>query len=110
MMHKEVRTRAYRFIGEHPAFPAQWVDGLSRALPGERLFCHRHSKEALASRELDASPAASGPHDCAVRDMPRSSVVAVASTASHRTFVTISSRPSSRRETGGNMQLICPTC
>jgi hypothetical protein len=28
MMHKEVRTRAYRFSGEHPAFPAQWLYGL----------------------------------------------------------------------------------
>jgi hypothetical protein len=23
-VHKEMRTRAYRFSGEHPAFPAQW--------------------------------------------------------------------------------------
>jgi hypothetical protein len=28
MMHKEVRTRAYRSSGEHPAFPAQWLYGL----------------------------------------------------------------------------------
>ena len=39
--HKEVRTRAYRSSGEHPAFPAQWLYGLYRALPGERLSCHR---------------------------------------------------------------------
>src|SRR5258708_18596951 len=32
------RTRAYRFSGEHPAFPAQWFYGLLRALPGERAF------------------------------------------------------------------------
>ena len=48
----------------------------------------------LASQGLDASIAASGPHDFAVRDQPRSSVVAIPSTASHRTFVTIASRPS----------------
>src|SRR5829696_5045517 len=36
-MHKEVRTRAYRSSGEHPAFPAQWFNGLLRALPGVRI-------------------------------------------------------------------------
>src|SRR5882757_4055021 len=25
--------------GEHPTFPAQWLYGLWRDLPGERLFC-----------------------------------------------------------------------
>jgi len=35
------RTRAYRFGGSIPAFPAQWLYGLLRALPGERLFCLR---------------------------------------------------------------------
>ena len=79
----------------HPAFPAQWLYGLLRALPGERLSCHRRSARA-ASAELDASTAASGPHDFAVRDRPRSSVAAIASTASHRAFVTIASRPSCR--------------
>ena len=28
LMHKEMRTRAYRFSGNTPAFPAQWFDGL----------------------------------------------------------------------------------
>ena len=36
--HKEVRTRAYRSSGEHPAFPAQWFDGLWRALPGDEFL------------------------------------------------------------------------
>ena len=36
----ETRTRAYRFSGSIPAFPAQWLYGLLRALPSERLFCH----------------------------------------------------------------------
>jgi len=39
--------------------------GLLRALPGERLFCHRRRRDT--SRRLDASTAASGPHDFAVR-------------------------------------------
>src|ERR1700689_3480656 len=30
-----MRTRAYRFSGNTPAFPAQWLYGLYRALPGE---------------------------------------------------------------------------
>ena len=32
------RTRAYRFSGNTPAFPAQWFYGLYRALPGDRAF------------------------------------------------------------------------
>ena len=40
-------TRAYRFSGSSPAFPAQWFYGLFRALPGEtRLVCHRRPQEA----------------------------------------------------------------
>src|SRR6185437_6969126 len=35
---KRMRTRADRFGGNTPAFPAQWFDGLCRALPGDRLF------------------------------------------------------------------------
>jgi hypothetical protein len=37
-VHEEVRTRAYRSSGEHPAFPAQWFDGLWRALPGDEFL------------------------------------------------------------------------
>jgi hypothetical protein len=51
----------------HPAFPAQWFDGLYVLSPAIGLFCHRRPQEALASRELDASVEASGPHDFAVR-------------------------------------------
>ena len=36
-MHKKMRTRAYRFSGNTPTFPAQWFYGLCRALPGERI-------------------------------------------------------------------------
>jgi hypothetical protein len=44
-------------------------------------------------RNLNASTAASGPHDFAVRIM-RVRLAQSASTASHRTSVTIASRPS----------------
>ena len=47
----------------------------------------------LASRELDASTATSGPHAFAVRFM-RVRLAHSTSTASHRTFVTIAKRPS----------------
>jgi hypothetical protein len=36
-MHKETRTRAYRFSGGSPAFPAQWIYGLCCALPGDEF-------------------------------------------------------------------------
>jgi hypothetical protein len=48
-----------------PAFPAQWLYGLLRALPGERLFCLRRRRDI--SRQLSASTAAPEPHDFAVR-------------------------------------------
>src|SRR6185436_14506282 len=32
------RTRAYRFSGGNPAFPAQWLYGLLRALPGDEFL------------------------------------------------------------------------
>ena len=61
------RTRAYRFSRNIPAFPAQWLYGLLRALPGERACCHRHLQKppanlAPASRRQDhtTSPYAFG--------------------------------------------------
>src|SRR5215207_3534526 len=51
--------------GNTPTSPAQWLYGLLRALPGERACCHRHRQDT--SRQLDASVAAPGPHDLAVR-------------------------------------------
>ena len=36
-VHEEVRTRAYRYSWSTPAFPAQWFDGLCRALPGDEF-------------------------------------------------------------------------
>jgi hypothetical protein len=48
-----------------PAFPAQWLYGLLRALPGERLFCLRRRRDT--SRQLSASTAAPEPHDFTVR-------------------------------------------
>ena len=53
---QKTRTRAYRFSGSTPAFPAQWLYGLLRALPGERLFCHRRPARSLLLRDLTPAP------------------------------------------------------
>jgi hypothetical protein len=60
--------------GDTPAFPAQWLYGLLRALPGERLFCLRRQRDtaldpigSMRNRQLSASTAAPEPHDFAVR-------------------------------------------
>jgi hypothetical protein len=55
----------------HPTFPAQWLYGLYRALPGRAGLVVTVAREKLASHELDASIGASGPHDFAVRDQHR---------------------------------------
>jgi hypothetical protein len=59
------RTRAYRFSGNTPAFPAQWFYGLLRALPGDRAFLP--PSLSRCPQELDTSVGVSGPHDFAVR-------------------------------------------
>ena len=104
-LHKTKCTRAYRFSGNTPAFPAQWLYGLYRALPGERLFCHRrHAKNALrnltpAPRRQDhtTSPYAPAPF---VKGT-------FASTATRPTFVTIAKRPSCGPGMAPVIHLIC---
>ena len=36
-MRKQKRTRAYRYSRSTPAFPAQWLYGLCRALSGDEF-------------------------------------------------------------------------
>jgi hypothetical protein len=55
-VHRRTRTRAYRFSGNTPAFPAQWLYGLLRALPGERLSCHHRPREASLLPDLAPAP------------------------------------------------------
>jgi hypothetical protein len=66
---KQIRTRAYRFSGNTPAFPAQWLYSLYRALPGETKACLSPSppKKRELPRNLTPAIGASGPHDFAVR-------------------------------------------
>jgi hypothetical protein len=76
------RTRAYRFSGEHPAFPAQWFYGLLRALLGEPgSFATITSR--IDSAKLDASV---GRQDHTTSPSAKTTFVFVtsASTASHR--------------------------
>jgi hypothetical protein len=90
---QEMRTRACRFSGNTPAFPAQWLYGLFRALPGDRLSCHHRPREAFASQELDASVEASGPHDFAVRFSTTRQPCRPRPPHPAPRFVTIASRP-----------------
>src|SRR5665213_1545423 len=67
MCIKEMRTRAYRFSGSSPAFPAQWLDDLYVLSLVTRLSCHHRPHRLFNLCSLDASVGASGPHDFAVR-------------------------------------------
>jgi hypothetical protein len=71
-------------------------NGLYRALPGDRAFLPPSPARSFASRELDASVGASGPHGFTVRDDGIRH--APPSRPPHPTarFVTIASRPSHR--------------
>src|ERR1700676_1459067 len=82
-LHKRKRTRAYRFSGEHPAFPAQWFYGLLRALLGEPGSFPTIAREKLVSHELGASV---GRQDHPTSPSASATFVFVtsASTASHR--------------------------
>ena len=103
-LHKTKRTRAYRFSGSIPAFPARWCYGLLRALPGDRAFLPPSPRRYRARtdwidaqlRQLDASVGASGPHDFAVRFTRRSSKALPRPPHPTARFVTIASRPSCR--------------
>ena len=93
-LHKTKRTRAYRFSGSIPAFPAQWFYGFLRALLGDRAFLSPSSLRT--SQELDASVGASGPHDFAVRFTRVRPARAWRPPHLTARFVTIASRPSCR--------------
>src|SRR6201746_2621924 len=49
------RTRAYRFSGGNPAFPAQWFYGLLRALLGDRALLPPSTAKAFLFRKLEHS-------------------------------------------------------
>ena len=134
-MCKRKRTRAYRFSGGNPAFPAQWFYGLYRALPGDRACLTPSPREygfvrpvglAKPPRDLTPTAEASGPHDFAVRSstvrlrspIDRSRIdktrpaIAPCARALPRpplpvpTFVTMANAPLSGRD-GKSHRLIC---
>ena len=75
--------------GGNPTFPAQWLYGLFRALPGDRLVATVISG---TYRRLDACIGASGPHDFTVRfDAGRQGTST--STATRPSFVTTADAP-----------------
>jgi len=92
--------KAYEFVTtgtpNNPAFPAQWCDGLLRALPGVPGFVSHRREWVIHS--LDPSVGGTGPHGLTVRhDGLRQTCHGV-----HRiplpTFVTIAKRPSDRQQ------------
>jgi hypothetical protein len=46
------RTRAYRFSGGNPAFPARWFTAYFALSPVTGLSCHRHPREDLLPANL----------------------------------------------------------
>jgi hypothetical protein len=76
-MHKRKRTRAYRFSGGNPAFPAQWLYGLCRALPGDEFvlspssanwrFCVNPVGPAKTSADLTPATGARTTRFCRTR-------------------------------------------
>jgi hypothetical protein len=108
LMHKKMRTRAYRFSGNTPAFPAQWLYGLYRALPGE--------SEPLATiaperrwplKDLTPAIRASGPHDFAARAGTTRQPCRQRPPHPAPRFVTIASRPSCWDEIRTIIKVIC---
>jgi hypothetical protein len=45
LMLWKMRTRAYRFSGNTPAFPAQWLYGLY-AISLAAMLCHHRQRDA----------------------------------------------------------------
>jgi len=63
---KYAHEYSQRAIGNHPTFPHAVVYGLYRALPGDRLSCHRHQRlpanltPASGCQDHTSSPSAAG--------------------------------------------------
>ena len=105
---RQKRTRAYRFSGSIPAFPAQWLYGLLRALPGERLSCHRRPLRSLLLTNLTP---ASGRQDHTTSPYAQATLVSRCSRV-HRIPPHVRDDrdpPLICRETREVMPLICPT-
>src|SRR4051812_28231961 len=89
------RTRAYRFSGGNPTFPAQWFYGLLRALPGDQACLTPSSARLIA----DLTPASGRQNDTTwpYASAP-SSKAPTASTASRPTLMTLRNAPLKGRD------------
>ena len=90
---------------EHSGLPCAMALRLTSCSPRRTALLPPLSRRSFASPGLNASTAASEPHDFAVRFRRVRLVAPSASIASHRAFVTMANAPH-LRETGGVMQLI----
>ena len=102
------RTRAYRFSGGNPAFPARWVTAYSALSPVTGLFCHRHPRKVLLLANLTP---ASGRQDHTASPSARVTLVS-RNFRVHRIPPRVRDDrdpPLSSGETGGAKSLICPT-
>src|SRR5258707_15826268 len=92
---KKKRTRAYRFSGGNPTFPAQWFYGLLRALPGDQA-CLTPSPALLIA---DLTPA-SGRRNHTTSPYANSAIVkgTAASTASRPASMTLANAPLKGRD------------
>ena len=77
-MENRKRTRAYRFSGGNPAFPARWVTVYSALSPVTGLSCHRRPRKVLllanltpASGRQDHTASPSAPPALVVRKAAR---------------------------------------
>jgi hypothetical protein len=102
------RTRAYRFSGGNPAFPAQWFTAYSALAPVTGLSCHRHPLEVLLPANLTP---ASGRQAHTASPSARVTLVSRNSRV-HRIPPRVRDDrdpPLSSGETGEAKSLICPT-
>ena len=99
--------RAYRFSGEHTGLPHAMALRLIRVRPGDRLSCHHRREKRLLLTSLTPAPGRQA-HTTSPYAMATLVFVTSASTASHRTFVTIASAPH-LGETSGIEHLIWVT-
>jgi len=105
-MHKRIRTRAYRFSGGIPAFPAQWFTAYSVLSPVNGLCCHRR----CAGIPRNLTPA-SGRQDHTISPYASATLVS-RSICVHRIPPRIRDDrdpPLSSGETREAKPLICPT-
>src|SRR4051812_3021208 len=99
----------YRYSRGIPAFPTQWLYSLYVLSPVSGVCCHRCLRDT--SRKIDATVAAPGPHDFAVRcsDFVRRANPpdAAASIATQATFRDDREAPLMLARSTSNIVLVC---